>query len=179
MDATGKRVTLKKRTTGETFTGGGHVRNIFKAIRKSQGKTLKRSNQASRFLTPKFRFDPNLPKNNTRKNLGEMNISKVPGFKKMSAENKNYIRNLVRSRVPNYRQYPAGTSFPAKKQYLHQKFAELTQGRNNLGSMMRAIRISNLSNEDRMRLEQRAINLYGNTKNNSNSNSNSNLINNW
>lgn len=148
-----------------------HVRNIFKAIRKSQGKTLKRSEPGRRYLVPKFRFGPNVAANNTQKQVNVLNLSRDPSFRKMKRENKNYTRNLIQSRKSgNFTRYSPGKNFPPHKQYLYKKFAEITQGRNNVGSMMRAIRVSNLSYEDQARLEQRVLNLYGNLNAKANNN---------
>lgn len=171
------------------MSGGGppsHVRNIFKAIRRSQGKTLKRSEPGARYLLPKFRFGSNVKENNTRKQVNPLNLSLDPNFHKLKRENKNYTRNLIQSRRPNsYTRYAPGRNFPPHKQYLYEKFAKATQGRNNVGSMMRAIRTMNLSEENRGRLEQRVLNLYGNinTKPSKNYNNDDNetrrLITNW
>lgn len=139
-----------------------HVRNVYKAIRQTQGKTLKRSQPGRRYLTKTLRFNRNLPANNQPKNLGLFNVSQVPNYRKLKRENKEYLSNLVQSRKGSHTRYSPGKNFPTRKQYLYQKFAEATQGRNNIGSMMRAIRIMDLSEEDRARLQQRVLNLYGN-----------------
>ena len=139
-----------------------HIRNIFKAIRQTQGKTLKHSQPGRRYLTKTLRFNRNLSANNTHKNIGAFNVSQLPNYRKLKRENKEYLSNLVQSRKSNFQRYSPGKNFPSRKQYLYEKFAQATEGRNNIGSMMRAIRMMNLSGEDRARLEQRVLNLYGN-----------------